>query len=79
MALDSVLGFSHELFHRFDWGCNDGEHVGWAVVEAQDPATAKMFLPVGLRPKTRVVGVVKFTAEDIKSFHDMSDEHAKGT
>ena len=44
--IDSVLGHSKELLARFDWGCKDGEHVGWVVVEAGNEATARMMLPV---------------------------------
>ena len=68
-ALDSVVAFSQALLARFDWGCKDGEHVGWAVVEAQDKATARMLVPTYLRGKTRVVALNKFTPEDVSSFH----------
>ena len=47
-ALDSVLGISHELLNRFDWGCKAGKHVGYCVVEAQDEATARMLISGGL-------------------------------
>jgi hypothetical protein len=69
-ALDSVMAFSRELLNRFDWGCKDGRHVGWAVVEAQDKSTARMLVPTYLRDKTHVVQLTKFTAEDVKSFHE---------
>ena len=68
--LDSILGYSREMFNRFDWGCKGGEHVGWATVEAQDPATARMLLPMVVRGKARVVSVNKFTADEVKAFHE---------
>lgn len=67
--LDSVLGHSHELFSRFDWGCKGGEHVGWVVVEAANESTARMMLPMTIRNKAHVTAVTKFTPEDISSFH----------
>ena len=67
--IDGVMGHSQELLRRFDWGCKAGEHIGWAVLEAQDVATAKMMLPSFCRGKARVIGVVKFTPEDVKSMH----------
>jgi hypothetical protein len=39
--LDSVLGHSREMLNRFDWGCKEGTHVGWAIMEAQDTTTVR--------------------------------------
>jgi hypothetical protein len=68
--LDSIFSFSHELLGRFDWGCKDGEHVGWVVVEAQDEATARMLLPTSIRRKARVRKVNKFSQEDLQAAHE---------
>jgi hypothetical protein len=68
--LDSVLGHSHELFARVDWGCKAGEHMGWAILEAGSPDQARSLLPAKMRAKAHVVGVNKFTEEDVKSFHE---------
>lgn len=46
--------------HRFDWGCEDGVHVGWAVVEAEDREQAKLVVPTLVREDARAVRVVKF-------------------
>ncbi len=67
--LDSIVGHSKEMLGRFDWGCKTGEHTGWAVVEAGNEATARMFLPSNIRAKASVCLVNKFTPEDIQSFH----------
>ena len=68
--LDSVMAHSHELFARFDWGCKDGEHAGWAILEAQDANTARRLLPTFIRDRAKVRGVVKFTPDDVKGFHE---------
>jgi hypothetical protein len=67
--IDSILGHSKELLARFDWGCKDGEHVGWVVVEAGNEATARMMLPVSIRNKASVRSVNKFTPQDIEQLH----------
>jgi hypothetical protein len=67
--IDSILGHSKELLARFDWGCKDGEHVGWVVVEAGNEATARMMLPVAIRNKASVRAVNKFTPQDIEQMH----------
>ena len=74
-ALDSVLGVSRELLNRFDWGCKAGEHIGWAVVEAQDERTARMLLPTTIRGNARLIIINKFTPEEVNSFHE--DEAGK--
>lgn len=68
-ALDSIISFSKEAINRFDWGCEAGQHIGWAVVEAQDEATARLFLPTVIRRQAKVVLLNKFTVEDVQSFH----------
>jgi len=68
-ALDSVVAHSDSLLGRFDWGCKVGEHVGWVVVEAQDERTALMLLPTAIRDDATAIQLNKFTAEDVKSFH----------
>ena len=68
-ALDSVLAVSHELLNRFDWGCKAGDHTGWAVVEAQNEATARMLLPTSIRAHAHAIPLNKFSAEEVNSFH----------
>jgi len=43
-----------------DWGCKDGDHTGWAVIEADSHEQALMFVPPIMRPNARAVKVVKF-------------------
>jgi hypothetical protein len=68
-ALDSVVAMSRELIGRFDWGCKADHHSGWAVIEAQDEATARRMLPTIVRQSAKVVQINKFTVEDVQSFH----------
>ena len=48
---------------RVDWGCKDGEHTSWAIVEAESHEQAKMFVPSLMRPKAQAVHIVKFYEE----------------
>ena len=69
-ALDSIMGFSGSLLNRFDWGCKAGEHMGWVIVEAQDEATALKMLPSSIRDEARASRLNKFTADEVKDFHE---------
>ena len=50
------------LYH-FDWGCPDGVHTGWAIIEAEDEAQARLSVPSFVRNKARVVRLTKFTGD----------------
>ena len=54
---------------HFDWGCKDGDHTGWTIVEADNAAEALMVVPSLERTKARAVRLVKFTPEDVKGMH----------
>ena len=55
---------------HFDWGCRDGEHTGWAIIEADSKAEALLTVPSSHRPTARAVKLVKFSPKDAESKHD---------
>ena len=57
---------------RFDWGCKDGEHTGWVIVEADSKAEALMVVPSVERPRAKVVKLVKFGPAEVKAMHSVS-------
>ena len=54
---------SHFLTHA-DWGCDDGDHRAWLVVEAAEAAAARAIVPPGFRDVARVVRLTRFTLEE---------------
>ena len=54
---------------HFDWGCKDGDHTGWAVIEASNKAEVLMAVPPSVRPQARAVELVKFLPEQVKNWH----------
>jgi hypothetical protein len=66
-ALKEVLAIGY-LTH-FDWGCKDGVHTGWAVLEAEDKAQAMLSVPTFLRGQAQVVQLTKFQAEKVEAMH----------
>lgn len=67
LALKEVLAIGY-LTH-FDWGCKDGVHTGWAILEAENKAEAMMSVPVFLRNQAQVVQLTKFKPESIAAIH----------
>jgi hypothetical protein len=50
--------------HQFEWGCKDGEHSAWAIVEAESRQHARQIVPWIVREKARIVQLVKFETAD---------------
>lgn len=59
MLVDQIYAMGY-LYH-FDWGCPDGVHTGWAIIEAENEAQARLAVPSIVRNKARVVRLTKFT------------------
>jgi len=55
--------------HHFDWGCMSGVHCGWATIEADNEAQARLAVPPLVRGQALVVKVVKFTEAILYSSH----------
>lgn len=65
--LEQLLAMGY--LNNFDWGCMVGDHTGWAIIEAENDAQARMAVPTMVRDKARVVRLNKFSDEDVKAFH----------
>ena len=57
------------MITHFDWGCKDGEHTGWVIIEAENKSQALMVVPPVLRDNAHVVRLVKFSPEDVRAMH----------
>ncbi len=55
---------SHFLTNA-EWGCADGDHHCWMIVDVDDKREARGIVPPGLREQARVVQLNRFTMHDI--------------
>jgi hypothetical protein len=55
---------SHFLTNA-DWGCFDGEHKAWIILEAESKEEARYVLPPAFRSKAKIVSLNKFTMEEL--------------
>jgi hypothetical protein len=51
-----------------DWGCMDGEHTAWIIVEVDSKEQARSILPPAFRSQAKIVALNKFTLEQINGF-----------
>lgn len=55
---------SHWVTHA-DWGCRDGNHRAWLVVDVDGKDEARQIVPPAFRDDAKVTRLNKFTVEDI--------------
>lgn len=55
---------SHFLTHA-DWGCYDGRHSAWIMVDMPTKEDARLILPPPFRADATIVELNKFTIEEI--------------
>lgn len=56
---------SHYLTHA-DFGCKDGDHRAWIVVEADTREEARGTLPQAYRASARITGLNKFSLDELE-------------
>ena len=55
-----------------DWGCRDGDHKAWILVDADNKEEARRILPPAFRSQAKIVSLNKVSMEeldDIRSQH----------
>jgi hypothetical protein len=57
---------SHFLSHA-DWGCMDGVHCAWLIVEVANKEEARMVVPPQFRSQAKIVGLNKFNVQQIEA------------
>jgi hypothetical protein len=50
---------------HFNWGCPSGVHKGWAILEADSEAEARLVVPPLVRGQARVVQVSELDPESV--------------
>jgi hypothetical protein len=60
---------SHFLTHA-EWGCMDGEHSGWIIVEMDTKEEARSILPPPFRAQAKIVALNLFTVAQMDGILD---------
>ncbi len=56
---------SHFLTHA-DWGCRDGDHRAWIIVDVGSKDEARAIVPPAFRSQTRVVQLNAFSLAEVE-------------
>jgi len=73
-ALDEFTASGKGALDAWYWGCMDGDHTGYEIVQASSKDEALETVPENLRAKAKAVKLNKFSEEQVASFHKMKQE-----
>ena len=70
-VVDVFLKTGSHFLSNADWGCKDGVHKAWMLVEVGNKEEARHIVPPAFRAEARVVKLNKFTIEEVEQIlHD---------
>lgn len=65
-VVDVFLKSGSHFLTKADWGCHDGVHKAWMVVDVDSKDEARRILPPALRAQATIVQLNCFTVEEIE-------------
>ncbi len=68
-ALDAELAKGTDVLDRFVYGCREGDHTAYAVVDVANKSEALALVPDFLQDNACITRVDKFSPADIRSLH----------
>jgi hypothetical protein len=72
-AVQVLLKSGSHFLTRADWGCKDGEHKAWIIVEVANRQEARAIVPPEFREQARVVQLNSFSLDEIEGI--LRDHH----
>ncbi len=66
-VLQAIERLGSHFAMKADWGCKDGTHCGWLIIDLDSRDEAIRLVPLELRHEARVVELNRFTREEIAS------------
>lgn len=65
LAIQILLKTGSHYLTNAEFGCFDGEHKAWVMIDVDSKEEARRILPPVFRPQAKIVGLNKFTLEQI--------------
>lgn len=60
------LSTGSHFLAQAEWGCFDGVHSAWMVVDVENKEEAMRIIPSGMRAGTKITGLNRFSMSDIE-------------
>jgi hypothetical protein len=64
-AVEAFFKTGSHFFTHADWGCFDGEHKGWIIVEVDSRNEAQAIVPPIFRTRAKIVQLNAFSQEQL--------------
>lgn len=64
-AVKAFLNTGSHFLTNADWGCYDGDHKAWIILDLDSKEEALAVVPPGFRDQAKIVKLNKFTMEEI--------------
>lgn len=64
-AIEAFLTSGSHFVTHADWGCKDGEHKAWIMVEVDNKDEARAIVPPAFRSQAKVTQLNGFTLEEV--------------
>jgi hypothetical protein len=64
----SLLQAGAHFVAKAEWGCADGNHTAWLIVEAASDRDAWLIVPPAMRGSATITKLNRFSFEDLMSF-----------
>jgi hypothetical protein len=65
-AVQIFLSSGSHFVTNADWGCMDGDHKAWLIVEVENKREAERILPSGYQKGAKITKLQKFTRKDFE-------------
>ncbi len=66
-ALSALHSYGSHWVTHAEFGCSDGWHSGWLIVELDSRAEARNIVPPEFREAARIVKLQRFTPEELQT------------
>jgi hypothetical protein len=64
-VVHTFLSSGSHFLAQADWGCADGTHSAWMIVEVDSKDDARAIVPPALRSEARIIGLNRFAIDYI--------------
>ena len=65
-AIQTFLQTGSHFLANADWGCSDGEHKAWLILEGPSREDVQFALPPSIRPQARIVKLDRYSLKDVE-------------
>lgn len=73
------LSSGSHFLTRADWGCTDGDHRAWMIVDVSTKNEPRMIVPPALRGQASIVQLNAFSMDQIESILDRHRVNRSGS